>query len=172
MQFGNKTVKVCKNLQKKSLERNYKSRFLHARNWPSSHIYRHTGIVEGPFSPVLGCTHPSAPKPPHDCFDRQPHALEKHLRYQVAVGQPLLVEVSPQRRGDPPGWRSGEVWIPFCLLSWHLLCVRAAAEGGSHDRLLLLPFSFSTISSANANWGSNCALSTSCHLHHQYWCWW
>ena len=69
-------------------------------------------------SPGLGCTHlaRSGSKPPHDGCGRQPCVSEVDHNYQAAVGQPVLVEVSPQRRGDPPGWRGGEVWLLFWSL--------------------------------------------------------
>ena len=47
----------------------------------------------------------------------QPNVSEDHQSVEAAVGQLLLVEVSPQMLGDPPGWRRGEVWILFCPLS-------------------------------------------------------
>ena len=54
--------------------------------------------------------------PDNHGFSGQPSGLEESPDNQAGVGQPLLEVVSPHRRGDPPGWRGGEVWILFCPL--------------------------------------------------------
>ena len=70
-------------------------------------------------SPGLGCTRLAleGSKPPHHGFYRQPSGLGERHQLEAALGQPLLVKVSSHRRGDPPGWQCGEMWLLFCLLS-------------------------------------------------------
>ena len=77
-------------------------------------------------SPGLGCTRlaQSESKPPQNGFYWQPCGLGERHQLEAGVGQPLLVEVSPHRRGDPSGWHSalcvfvnGELALGFLELS-------------------------------------------------------
>ena len=81
------------------------------------------------FSPGLDCKllSQSGSSPPQDGCAGRPRVLEDRHLSKAAMGQPLLVKVSPQWHGDPLCWRRKEVWLLLWSLSWLLPCGRVAA---------------------------------------------